>query len=390
MQTKLKTYTWKTDTRIYKRAETAPTPSGPTTFVGGLHDKQYSVESEVTNWDWKQIIARSESATSFLQGTKWESAWGHDGFAAILLNHYNDKGQLTGHSYYSLNGAFYGFDDPINDSAYQQSLFKADNQALVRLNESIASAQRDLQGSVALGELAEALRMIRRPGIGLRKGFDRYLASVKKRFKGKKRWNLQAANEAVADSWLEHAFGWKPLLHDIDDGAKALANALNWHPERVRIFGKGTDLWRSGHLTRSGGDVLHGALLLKRDKYIRVGEVNVYYEGYIGYSPVAVDQVDFKRFGLGIDQFIPSIWELIPYSFVVDYFSNVGAVLQAYSNSLSTNILWLKKGTRTRRSAEWVSVTLEPYTPPQYTEVVYQRFSPGETGLNVGIRMYQH
>jgi hypothetical protein len=44
-------------------------------------------------------------------------------------------------------------------------------------------------------------------------------------------------------------------------------------------------------------------------------------------GPIAVQQ----SWGLGTRDFIPTIYELIPYSFLVDYFVNIGEILNAWS-----------------------------------------------------------
>jgi hypothetical protein len=51
------------------------------------------------------------------------------------------------------------------------------------------------------------------------------------------------------------------------------------------------------------------------------------------YGEVGVDcttpQGSLNRFGIRTAEFVPTVWELIPYSFVADYFSNIGEALAA-------------------------------------------------------------
>lgn len=64
------------------------------------------------------------------------------------------------------------------------------------------------------------------------------------------------------------------------------------------------------------------------------------------YGCVSIDQgVDRwqSEFGFRLDEFVPTLWELIPFSFLADYFINIGAVIDAYSLNTS-NVRWLAMG----------------------------------------------
>jgi len=50
---------------------------------------------------------------------------------------------------------------------------------------------------------------------------------------------------------------------------------------------------------------------------------------------------DMKTFGFRPEEFVPTAWELIPYSFVVDYFTNVNDIINAWAYR-SAGIEWLQ------------------------------------------------
>jgi len=56
-----------------------------------------------------------------------------------------------------------------------------------------------------------------------------------------------------------------------------------------------------------------------------------------------------EGFGLGISDVLPAVWEAIPWSFMVDYFINVGEVFDSFNN-LSVELAWLKRTVRNRRT----------------------------------------
>jgi len=49
-----------------------------------------------------------------------------------------------------------------------------------------------------------------------------------------------------------------------------------------------------------------------------------------------------ENFGLNVSNWVPTIWNLIPFSFVADYFSNIGDVVDALSFP-SSDLAWFKQ-----------------------------------------------
>lgn len=123
----------------------------------------------------------------------------------------------------------------------------------------------------------------------------------------------------TSDTWLEIQYGWKPLLKDVHDHAQALAHILTQRQNvvrtaRGRAFFKGektvrlTDPWDVWDRQRTTSSK-------------RWCEFNVKYrlpEGYVHTAGV-----------LGLQNPILVPWELLPFSFVVDWFLPVTKTLEA-------------------------------------------------------------
>lgn len=215
----------------------------------------------------------------------------------------------------------------INDADVSSiSLAQANNLALTALTKKIADAHTEFSGGTFIGELGEAVRMIKSPAKSLRKGMLRYLDAVKKRIP--KRSRRSDANRIVADTWLEYSFGWIPLTNDIGD-AIDVVNRLGLLPYKdltLRAVGK-----QSTTIVGSSSQTIGASAPFL------LGIRNIETEGKVRYiAGVRIDRSNYsgwKRLGLAPSDFLPTAWNLLPFSFLVDYFTNVGDVITACANA---------------------------------------------------------
>lgn len=227
----------------------------------------------------------------------------------------------------------------VPDYLTNLSEVNANNGALSRLNRSIRSAQTAFQGGVALGEIGQTLKMLRSPAQALRRGFDDYFTSLKKVKRIRKPVERR---RALSETWLEYSFGWTPLINDIKEGYEVL-KAKSDYNARNRIFGADkTESSTSGFLTTISAGINQFDLFGSR-----VSSVDVKYYGSCA-SWVA-DKFSARSLGLDLSNFLPTAWELIPWSFVVDYFTNVGEVISAVSLQ-KAGVSWLMKGVKKQYS----------------------------------------
>lgn len=216
----------------------------------------------------------------------------------------------------------------------------ADNEARRKFYKEAKDAQTGFRGLTFTGELRETLRMLRRPGQGLRRGLDDYLRRVKERTRRAKRSSF---GRIVGETWLEHAFGWAPLLADI----KAAGETLNRRRHRYE-----------GSYTRvSGNGVSETAtfdadLNARTDLVMRIytrrlfrNRVSVLYYGEVRSVCPNPVLADMTLFGANFRELVPTAWELLPWSFLVDYFTNIGDILDAWSVRKS-DISWCARSVK--------------------------------------------
>jgi hypothetical protein len=217
--------------------------------------------------------------------------------------------------------------------------------------KKVRKSTRSFQSGVFLGELREAIHMVTRPAQGLRKAISSYSSAAKNAVRRAR--NTAEASRAVSGTWLEHGFGWRPFFQDIDNGMRALANIPRIIGEPISGYAEET----SKTSPFSTGESLINANLVT--SWTNVIRVAVRYKGLVAYENDSTAP-DFKsNWGLTLGDFIPTVWELIPYSFLVDYFTNIGDVLDTSGMGI-VSLRWgfcstRKYGIRRLISYKWVN-----------------------------------
>jgi hypothetical protein len=244
------------------------------------------------------------------------------------------------------------------------SLTEANNRASAAIFKAIRREMYQISGPTFLGELRESLQMIRRPAAALTKSLGSYMLKVEKNLKSIGRmppstrrikdafgnWQPVGKNASreieikkmLADTWLEYSFGWSPLISDVKSAAIALARF-------------GIDIRRSrcsavGVHELVTLDVRDLSSLTPNQIYIKYSVqdsslIRVSYKVGLSASmnvPSGTPDRLIELCGFSMQNFIPTVWELLPWSFLVDYFANVNNVLEAYTTDTSA-VKWASK-----------------------------------------------
>lgn len=197
--------------------------------------------------------------------------------------------------------------------------------ALERFVSHVNDAMSPVKGMVFLGEIMETVRMLKKAGRFLFSDLSRFMEEAKKLTPGRRFHNR------ITGLWLEYALGWMPLLAETENALTLLAQV---EPKARTVRGTArskTAEVSTGRLNMSRfqdtstGDVVH---VVWNQRYLTENSAVV--KGAIKTSllqPGYASRGVAARWGFTLREFVPTIWELIPYSFVVDYFSNIGAVI---------------------------------------------------------------
>lgn len=300
--------------------------------------------------NWRKRIRMGLQATTPMEVTGSRVISKNDGYAKSHYRH-----PLGFISYQEIKGQIIWLDyASLDPSAFVIQSVK--NQVRMDIVAKIRKAQTQMKSLVSLGELGETVRMVNSAGQALNRGMWSYLDEVSKRAR-RGQITPAALMRWVGSRWLEYVFGWKPLIADIDDGITAFAKLYVGRPpmmfvkaqsessEKIPMTPFVTNNFASGTFTRTPMHSLSYG-------YRIYGAVSISNQG-VGAMRHA--------YGIKLDEFIPTIYDLIPLSFLADYFVNLGAVIDALSFNSSV-IRWLNHGEL--RQSEFTIAHSYVKTPP--------------------------
>lgn len=235
----------------------------------------------------------------------------------------------------------------IGEPVFVPFTSQAGSRASSKILEKIRELEVQMSGPTFLGELRETQRMLRHPAEALTRNVERYLNDLKrvnaenrrKYFKKDHARYDQNLVSAASGLWLEQAFGWSPLLKDIDDAQKAY-NSLFEIDRVVKCSAGGTDSKLGAETVTSS--TFTGTKLIFRVYTRLVYRVKVRYKCAVRARAASTAADRLQRFGFTPSEFAPTAWELLPWSFLIDYFANIGDMISA-SVTDTSNVIWTAK-----------------------------------------------
>lgn len=143
--------------------------------------------------------------------------------------------------------------------------------------------------------------------------------------------NLRRDTRSMASNFLEYRFGWAPLINDIHTSAQILTNGIPATKVRAtaslpfrQVYQYDGSMYSILTITTTGyRRMMHGA-------DVSVDNPNLWLANQLGLvNPLGV------------------AWELVPFSFLVDWFVNVGQVLSSISDTAGLSLTNEYTSTRT-------------------------------------------
>lgn len=266
-------------------------------------------------------------------------------------------------------------------------LADAKNKAAIGIRKKIDSETTSVSGGVIMVELRKTLKMIRRPADAMRTLTTKFINQREASYKRAQRLhvinmkravhkqrpipgytvrngNLRETADALAKSWLEYSFGMIPLMSDVAAIAEAALTKFSKPSiKRLAFTAQAASSSSLAGITTPAGSVVECPYSKET-----TDEVSCRYT--VGYKvDVSGTTEGFRRVydqsGFDLAHVVPTIWETLPWSFLIDYFTNIGDVIGTNQVAL-TNVAWSQLTTR-RNHKQVISVSgSKGYVNPAY------------------------
>lgn len=248
------------------------------------------------------------------------------------------------------------------------------NRALNKILEKIRFQQEHISVLPAIGELRQTMRQLGAPFSSIVKLTNGHLDKLQftRNGLGTPRWYSRSEKylRVIRDTYLEYVFGLQPLMADTRGIAEALGR---WkaeaeyelpRPTTLAFTQKATDRWSTIYHDPTTKIINSASFFPGKEVVQRVTDYGVVERVWLGHSLQApfgsLERLE-QLMGWDPREFVPTLWELVPWSWLIDYFVNVQEILEAGFTVTSH----VKKRVRTERKVteERVIVNVAPTAP---------------------------
>lgn len=299
------------------------------------------IQSGYTNTQHQLQIARHENAsTAYSMTTIEPTLVSTPGFTCTAPS-YPYKGQS--YTYFRRLGSVYS--KQIPDSSAHATFDTSetsdlDNQAYSKIWKKIEALTSDPQTLPALYEARELGKLA--PSI--QSGFTGLATSLFALTRGNfSPRNLKKLIRSIQDLWLTWSFGMSPMFEDGRQLAEAFANSIEDLQPRFQVVKTSYELDKMRQFNYGGWDFSSYTNWVTPKKTSTIHtKLRVGYQGGLMINNTPVGSFDRVVDSFNLTDFVPSVWEVIPFSWLVDYFTNVGDVLN-FAFKKSPQFIYLDK-----------------------------------------------
>ena len=198
----------------------------------------------VRNPRWKEQIRLGQGATTHANGVRYRVI-SREPFQSFQRQVRNSIPFPPSGNPYIFEDTTFGEPDyafEANNSVTAAVQASVDNRAIRKFLNACESARSSVELGQDIGEIKQTIEGILHPMKSMQNLVKTHLKDFKKNLRGK-RLKRKILHKAVADSYLEFTFGWKPLANDIADGIAGLISR-HTRPSSVPVRGSAMEPFR--------------------------------------------------------------------------------------------------------------------------------------------------
>lgn len=335
--------------------------------------------------NWKAKVRNGSDATSDFSSDRLRSVERH--FGSYGLNVHSSSNPTL-----KYRETYEGFISPLTAVSHLSNPYSTvDNKALAKIYKKIRAETARLNGIAFAGELHKTIKMLKHPYAAMAEMANRHMDLLSKRKKGltgPSKYRRQAWYDVVSSTWLETKFGLTPLVSDVKGIAEALSQAIHSPPRRTRVQARESSV--NAQVLVGDPQVVPSGIAV----YRRVDKRETEYTAQWTVGLVATDTANSSgierlkaSLGFDLENFVPALWEVLPWSWLIDYMSNIGEIIEAGTTS-TAGVTFSVRTTREQTTALADCQILEELTRNRCGAfgMVYDSLSGGSLGRNSLVR----
>lgn len=310
--------------------------------------------SGVDNPTWREQISAHQNATTAASGNRTTVSSSPADRHKYLPQSVNCGGGVKGDQIFAITGDILL---PWAGSYVTRPLpdISLSNAAAGAFYGKVQDALSPVKGGTILAELHKTLRLLKSPIRTIRNQLEAHSArslsitkSIGRRGKATP-GKVRSAIRDISESYLTCVFGIQPSVRDANDVLKYLAHNYDRLRQEYRRVSASSARYTllhenytvGGNVPDSNYDFLNCRRVMMTEKVVQSGEVRLAV-GDFG-RPIARD------LGLAPSAFLPTLWEVLPWSWFIDYAANIGAMIDAFSVPAS-NMCWVSRSLFTHQT----------------------------------------
>lgn len=337
------------------------TTSGPLSAVIGSSYSRLNTADGVKLPNWRDIIRSGGNATTSFTGRRIiAQANGYQAFQDLAWRNPNNPADMHTRYCYASGVFFYTGAPTVSDPPPSQTVTDVTNRCIRSFLSRCDSAISSFEAGQDFGEYKETLNSLVNPLSSLRRHVSGYFDTLKK-VRRKTRGSV-GLRKALTDTYLEWTFGWNPLVSDV---AKAYVNLRSIRFENIPVESSATGQY-DGSNTAWNPPLPPGTPFTVEGNIRTTSEYTCRYKGMIRNELDPSGRVSLAQ-DLQVlpENWLPTAWDLLPYSFIADYFTNIGDIIRGYSFVFG-RLSWACKTTRNSKFAVYTVKRVTPFdlAPP--------------------------